>query len=116
MSTSLASTMSALPELSRQLLELARREEWDGFSALSQQYLSAQASLIAAAQQTDCAVTKKAQLALLQQLQANDAEIARQLQARLTVLGEAMTRLQQNKKCCQDYAAQMPRRLFPSAG
>lgn len=106
---------SSLLSLSQELLELSRLEEWDRFSTRSQDYLSALASLIAAAQQTGCAVTRQAQLDLLLQLQANDREIAQRLQARLATLSEAMSHLQQSKKCCQDYRAQMPRRLFPHA-
>lgn len=104
---------STLLPLSHELLELSRQEEWDRFSTRSEAYLTALASLIAAVQQTSCAVTRQAQLDLLQQLQANDEEIAQRLQARLTTLSETMSRLQQSKKCSQDYAAQMPRPLFP---
>ncbi|MEZ3500080.1 flagellar protein FliT [Pantoea sp. KPR_PJ] len=115
MTTAAMTSPAALLQLNHQMLESARQEEWERFSTLSQAYICALEPLIAAAQQAECPTTRQTQLELLQQLHASDAEIAQRLQARLTTLSEAMDRLQQSKKCCKDYAAQMPRRLFPDA-
>jgi len=96
-------------QLSLRLLALQEAQKWEAFCALAPEYLSALDALIAEARQSD---GDEARL-LLRQLQQQDAEIGRRLQARLAALSESMARLQQGKTCCQRYAAQMPRSPFP---
>lgn len=97
-------------QLSLRLLALQEAQEWEAFSTLAPDYLSALEALIAEARQAD----SDDAYPLLRQLQQQDAEIGRRLQARLAVLSESMARLQQGKTCCQRYVAQMPRPPFPT--
>jgi hypothetical protein len=97
-------------QLSLRLLALQEQQEWEAFLTLVPDYLSALDALIAEARKASSDDAHQ----LLRRLQQQDAEIVRRLQARLAVLSESMTRLQQGKTCCQRYAAQMPRPLFPA--
>lgn len=104
-------TLQDIVQLNLTLLETLRQEEWDALSTLSQDYIQAAEATITHFQQATGAEKKDELAQLMIELQANEAEIARRLQARMQVLNENMLKLQQSKKSCQHYAAQTPRRF-----
>jgi len=92
-----------LYEMNLAILEMAREARWDDFIEVASRYVIKKQDILNNSTDTLSASEKEALKGLLQQLLDNEAEITRNLRARLDTLKQNLSSIHRGARCSQLY-------------